>query len=172
VLNAFTQKQSGFSLIELLIGIVIVGILMAIAAPSFQTSTRNAQIRNAAESIANGMQRARAEAVALNKDVAFSLVGTDTSWTVSVVTPASGIESRSGSEGSKGVTRTVTPVGATTVTFDNFGSAKPTNSGGAARLVQVDLTTSGGTQDLRVTVGPGGNVRMCDPNAPSGVSRC
>lgn len=171
MLNAFFQKQSGFSLIELLMGIVIIGILMAIAVPSFQTSARNAQIRNAAESIANGMQRARAEAVALNKDVAFSL-GSGTSWTVSVVTPASGIDSRSSSEGSKDVTRTVTPAGATTVTFNNFGSTNPTNSGGAARLEQVHLTTSGGTQDLRVTVGLGGNVRMCDPNATSGVSRC
>ena len=170
-MNASAHKQSGFSLIELLMGIVIIGILMAIAVPSFQTSARNAQIRNAAESIANGMQRARAEAVALNKDVAFSL-GSGTSWTVSVVTPASGIDSRSSSEGSKDVTRTVTPGGATTVTFDNFGSAKPTNSDSTARLAQVDLTTSGGTQDLRITVGLGGNVRMCDPNATSGVSRC
>lgn len=171
-MNASAHKQSGFSLIELLIGIVIIGILMAIAVPSFQTSARNAQIRNAAESIANGMQRARSEAVARNMDVAFTLAA-DSSWTVSVVTPSSEIETRSSNEGSKGVTRTVIPAGATTVTFNNFGNAKTTNSDGTARLAQVDLTTSGGTQNLRVTVGLGGNARMCEPNAPThSVSAC
>lgn len=161
-------KPLGFSLVELMIGIVIMGILAAIAVPSFQTWTRNSQIRNAAESIANGLQKARAEAVSRNTNVTF-ILGTDSSWTVSVVTPASVIEQRLGTEGSKNVTRTVLPVGATTITFNNFGIVV-TNADASASLTQVDLTAVGGTQNLRVTIGVGGNARMCDPNLAIGTS--
>lgn len=170
VLNTFQKfKSFGFSLIELMIGIVIMAILAAVALPSFQTMLRNSQIRNAAESIQNGLQKARAEAVARNTNTSFTL-GTDSSWAVSVVTPASGIESRSANEGSKDVTRTVLPAGATAVTFNNFGAVAP-NADASASLTQVDLAAAGGSQNLRVTIGIGGNAKMCDPNAPASSAR-
>ena len=169
MLNALPiTRPSGFSLVELMIGVVIMGILAAVAVPSFQAWTRNAQIRNAAESITNGLQKARAEAVARNTNVAFTL-GTDSSWTVSVVAPASTIEQRLSTEGSKNVTRTVTPVGATTITFSNFGTVTG-NADLSVPFTQVDLVATGGNQNLRVTIGAGGNARMCDPNLVAGTS--
>ena len=158
----------GFSLVELMIGISIIAILMALAMPSFQSWIRDIQIRNAAEAITSGLQRARAEAVARNTSVAFAL-GTDSSWTVSVVTPAATIESRSSNEGSKDTTRTVLPAGATTVTFNNLG-AIVANNGGSASLTQVDLTAVGASRNLRVTIGVGGNAKMCDPSLAAGTS--
>lgn len=148
-----------------MIGIAILAILLGLAVPSFQAWLQNTQIRNAAESITNGLQRARAEAVARNTNIAFAL-GADSSWTISVVTPASVIESRSSTEGSKNVTRTVLPAGATTITFNNLGGVAPA----ANSLAQVDLASVGGSQNLRVTIGVGGNARMCDPNLASGSS--
>lgn len=151
-----------------MVGIVIMGILAAVAVPSFQAWTRNAQIRNAAESITNGLQKARAEAVARNTNVAFTL-GADSSWTVSVVAPAAVIEQRLSTEGSQNVTRTVTPVGATTITFSNLGIVVA-NADASAPFTQVDLVATGGSQNLRVTIGVGGNARMCDPNLVAGTS--
>ena len=169
VLNACPiAKSLGVSMVELMVGIVVIGILSGLAMPSFQTWIRNSQIRNATESIANGIQRARAEAVARNTDTAFAL-GTDSSWTVSVVTPASVIEQRLSNEGSRNVTRTVLPVGATTITFNNLGVVV-TNADASASLTQVDLVAVGGSQNLRVTIGVGGNSKMCDPNLASGTS--
>lgn len=170
--------SSGFSLIELLIGIAIMAILAGLAMPSFQAWLQNTQIRNAAESVQNGLQRARAEAVARNTNVAFTL-GTDSSWTISAVTPASLIEQRLSTEGSKDVTVMVSPVAVpplTTVTFNNFGGVvQPTNADGTAPFTQVDFDSSmlaaAESQELRVTIGWGGNVRMCDPNAPIGSPR-
>lgn len=163
-------KPLGFSLIELMIGITIMAILLGVAMPSFQTWLRNTQIRNAAEAITNGLQRARAEAVSRNTNVTFAL-GADSSWTISVVTPATAIESRPSTEGSQNVTRTVLPAGATTITFNNFGGVVA-NADGSASLTQVDLAAVGGNQNLRVTIGVGGNARMCDPNLAAGPRAC
>lgn len=173
MLNTFPKSRPlGFSLVELMIGIVVMAILAGLAMPSFQTWLRNSQIRNAAESITNGLQRARAEAVALNTNVAFVL-GADSSWTISVVTPASVIESRSANEGSRNVTRTAFAAdlitSATTVTFNNFGGVV-VNADASASLARVNLAATGGTQNLRVTIGAGGNARMCDPSLTPGSS--
>lgn len=151
-----------------MIAIAIMGILAGLSMPSFRTWIQNSHIRNATESITNGLQRARAEAVARNTNVAFVL-GADTSWTVSVVNPFSQIDSRPANEGSTTVTRTVTPANATTITFNSFGGVV-TNADNSASLTQIDIAAAGGDQNLRITIGVGGNARMCDPNLAANSS--
>lgn len=89
VLNVRTT-QRGVSLIEFMIGVVVVGILAAVAIPSFKDWIQNAQVRNAAESIVNGLQLARSEAVHLNTMVRFSMNSTtgEVDWEVCAPTPA------------------------------------------------------------------------------------
>jgi type IV fimbrial biogenesis protein FimT len=169
MLNTLT-KSRGFSLIELMVTIAVMAIMASIAIPSFQSWLRNTQIRNAAESVTNGLQRARSEAVARNTRISFTL-GADSSWTINVVTPASVLEQRLATEGSKNVTRTVLPAGATAVTFNNFGQIVA-NANASPPLTQVDLAAVGGSQNLRVTIGAGGNARMCDPNKTTGPRTC
>jgi type IV fimbrial biogenesis protein FimT len=70
------KNQRGFSMIEVAITIAIMGILMATAMPSVGDWIRNTKVRNAAESIQNGMQQARSEAVRRNRPVSFNLVST------------------------------------------------------------------------------------------------
>ena len=176
-MNAFPKtRASGFSLTELMVGVAVMAILSTVAVPSFRTWIQNIQIRTAAESVANGMQRARAEAVARNANVQFVL-GTGSSWTVDyVVKPVPTdppIDSRLSAEGSVNVTRTVSPVGATTITFNNLGTVgvppnQPLNADGTTPVAQVDLAAVGGNKNLRVTIGVGGNAKMCDPSLASG----
>ena len=70
------------TLIELMVGIAVVAIIVMAAMPGFSTWTRNREIRTAAESIQNGLQLARSEALRRNRGVKFSL-GTDSGWQVS-----------------------------------------------------------------------------------------
>ncbi|OAM52124.1 hypothetical protein A7981_01140 [Methylovorus sp. MM2] len=86
--------SSGFSLIELMVGLAILVILLIAGVPALSSWMQNAQIRNEAESIQNALQLARAEAVRRNTVVRFQLVNTiesgcatstqGTSWVVSL----------------------------------------------------------------------------------------
>lgn len=170
-MNGRAQSR-GATMIELLIAIMILAILLGLAVPSFRIWLQNLQIRNAAEAVQNGLQRARGEAVARNANVEFVL-GADSSWVVQIAGGAT-IESRPASEGSRDVTVTATPFGATTVTFNSLGGIRA-NADASATLTQVELDSSRLTAaeswELRVTVGVGGNVRMCDPHIPASNPR-
>ena len=80
-----TRSAAGMTIIELLIGFVIVGVLLALGVPSFSAWLQNLQVRNAAETIFNGLQLARANAVQRNKSVTFTMNGPDSSWSVAIV---------------------------------------------------------------------------------------
>lgn len=69
-------RERGFTIIELMVAIVVLAVLLAIGAPSFATWSQNAQIRNLSESVLNGLQLARAEAVRRNAPVRFQLTTT------------------------------------------------------------------------------------------------
>jgi type IV fimbrial biogenesis protein FimT len=188
VLSAVPKaKFRGFTLVELMMGIVVVGVVATIAVPSFRTWFLNAQVRAAAESISNGLQRARAEAVSRNANVEFILgAGTNTSWTVNYATLAGNpapvnppLDSRASTEGSSDVTRAVLPAGATTLTFNNFGGVVA-NADGSASLTQVDVNAAAldataasrsVKQSLRIIINLGGGARMCDPSLPATNAR-
>jgi type IV fimbrial biogenesis protein FimT len=172
------SRQRGFSLIELLVGLGVMGILLALAMPSYRVWIQNVQIRNAAESIQNGLQRARSEAVRQNQNVEFVLGGPiygPTGWVVQLPGGAGpAIDSRRSSEGSqKVVISNTSPVGATAVTFGVTGRPTATNAPPSLAppppLISVQLgssvLTAAETQSLSVTVSPFGKILMCDPNA-------
>lgn len=84
-----TSLQRGFTLVELLIGLVIVAMLLAMGAPSFSSWIRNTQIRTVSEAVQNGLQLARAEAVRRNTVISFQLVTTlDSSCALSTAGPS------------------------------------------------------------------------------------
>ena len=176
----YRASVNGFSLIELLIGIAMIGILFVLAIPSFSSWIANSQIRNSAEAISNGLQVARGEAIHRNALVRFCLP-TATSWIVTVnevtcsATPpaANIVQQWSAEEGSK-TAQIAAAAGATTVTFNGLGRIAP-NDDGSVSLRQMDFTSSVSSASeirvMRVVIGVGGSVRMCDPNVAAGDPR-
>ncbi len=183
------RKQCGVSLIELMIGIVIVSVLMVMGAPSFSLWMQNTQTRSAAESIQNGLQIARTEAVRRNADVRFNLTdaGGLVAWSVDCVNvtadcPA-GIQTRSGSEGGSNaragisVAALPSPIPAghfnaalaagaglpAGVTFDGIGRVPTANVGTDITRVDVTNAANANVRRMVIVIGTGGQTRMCDP---------
>ncbi len=67
------RKQTGLTLVELMIGVAISALLVLMAAPSLTSMIQNRQIRGIAESISGGLQLARGAAISRNAQVMFSL---------------------------------------------------------------------------------------------------
>jgi len=175
---ARSVKSAGFTLIELMIVVAVLGALVMVGMPSFRQMMKNYEVRVAAESISNGVQRARAEAVSRNASVEFVL-GTGTAWNVNVVGGAN-IESRSSAEGSANAalqaldgSLNVLTIPAT-VTFNSLGQMVANADASAPiRRVNLNATAAGGNQTLRVTIGAGGSARVCDTSLPaSNVRSC
>lgn len=192
------NRRRGFSLIELMITITILVLLILMALPSYSQWLANTRIRNAAESIQNGLQLARSEAIQQNTNARFELGASGASWTVCAL--PSGVSSCSDSAvknpvqtfnaaGGAGDVLIGTQTDTAYAASDKFGTALTSGSGGvtfnalgrpvgygSTSFVRVDASSAQtGTRRLITTITVGGRIRMCDPalardTSPQGCS--
>lgn len=186
------KRTSGFTLIELMIAIVLMGILILLGLPTFGTYMNNALVRSTTESFFAGLQTTRAEAIRRNASVDFVLTNeTDNlESTFDVATPnANGqgwlirtndltafIEGKHVAEGSNRTAAEASAVQITsTVTVVTFNSLGVTVPPGSTATIQFVLSNpadvlerkcvmdGGPIRCLNVTVSTGGQSRICDP---------
>ena len=186
------RLQRGFNLIELMIGIAILGVLVTLGLPNMSAWLQNAQVRTAAEGVMSGLNLARSEALRRNTTVRFqftttlnsscALSTTGKNWVVSQADPTGLcdvspsettapqiIQSKSSVEGTTNAI--ITATGGSQVSFNGLGRTT-----GAGNMTAIDVTNSTGgacqgtdgvgggpMRCLRVQVTSGGQVRMCDP---------
>ena len=183
--------QHGATLIELLIGITILAILLALAIPAFSSWIASTRIRTVAESFQNGLQLARNEALRSGTNIEFIVTGT-TGWAVqdpkqtascvadlTLPQPAWVVQTKSAAEASNNITVDAVPAASVCVTFTSLGrvSRDATNSflnaDGSTALTQLDVRSPSvsETRALSLVISPGGLVKMCDPAASVGDSR-
>ena len=165
------SPAAGFTIIEVLITIVVLGVLIAMAVPTFGEWLQNQQLRAAADASLNGLQVARSEAIRRNLPVQIAFAPPLSGWQVTEQPPVlTFIQGRDANEGSPNAQLTAAPGGATTVTFTPLGGVG-TNADGSAALTRLDITNplggacapGGPMRCLRVVISAGGTVRMCDP---------
>ena len=173
-------------MIEIAVVLVIIGVLLAFAAPSITAWVRNTQVRNVATSLQAGLHRARSEAIRRNVQVSFSLVtttatldntcaltNTGASWVVSRQNPAGQcatdvsetaapriVEKHAGAVRSGDITVAATDGGgaaSSAVVFNGFGRVV---NGNAITQIQV-ASAQGADNNMRLLIGVGGTVQMC-----------
>jgi type IV fimbrial biogenesis protein FimT len=170
----------GFTLIELMIGLTLVALLLMLALPSFSTMLANQKLRAQAESIANGLQTARAEAV--KRNVAVQFVTTDDNATidalVNTLTPGAGgqnwvVRATTGPavyeyvEGKNMASGAAMTGSVPSITFNGLGQTDLTTTATyqvTSSQGGLCVAVGGSMRCLNVTVSPGGQVRMCDPS--------
>jgi type IV fimbrial biogenesis protein FimT len=184
------RAARGFSLIELMVALVIIGVFITMGLPAFSRFLQNTQIRNAAEITMSGINLARAEAIRRNTVVRFQLVSNLTSgcsisaaalnWVVSLADPTGAcdaapsetvapqiVQKRSSSEGSRNAV--ISTTGGAAIVFNGLGRV----SGGLG-ITQLNFSnitgtcehldaTNGTMRCLQVRVSAGGQVKLCDP---------
>jgi prepilin-type N-terminal cleavage/methylation domain-containing protein len=184
-------RAVGFTLIELLIGLAIAALLLVLALPGYTLWVADAQIRNAAESIASGMRYAQGQAIARNAAVEFVIDITPGTggWTATLASGGPALQQAVFAEGSRNVTFVVLDYagGASKkVTFSSLGgirlnsvSGLPENIDASSALVQVQIGSPvAGARNLNVLVGGKSTfagqlnqsktgIKICDPKWPA-----
>ena len=193
-------RQSGFTIIELLVGITILAIILGLGAPAMGSYLQNSKLGSAAASYHAALQLARTEAVRRNIQTQFvmtdsSLAGGDPantigtnangrSWMVRASGPAPAnfiqIDKKTSSEGEGSVVapslvvQGTGPAGfAGIVAFNGFGNTIDNQP------YRIDISNPaagvcapvGPVRCRSLVVTPGGQINACDPAAPVGDSR-
>jgi len=172
-------RQKGLTLIELMTTLSIASVLAAVATPSFTGFLRNTEVRGSSESMLQGLQFARTEAIRRNRQICFDWSGTGTGWIVSsncVNLPGSVpvsqvIQSQPNREGSVTSVVALSPTSSQRVTFNGYGRVVPNIVGGAS-ITQIDITSNAATMRRRILVSAGdssGRLFVCDPTAAAGT---
>jgi type IV fimbrial biogenesis protein FimT len=156
----YLRRQQGVTLIELMVTLVILVILATIGMPSFTSFLRNTELRSSSESVYQGLQLARAEAVRRNARVRF-VIGAGTGWTVATDAGTT-LQSKPPHEGGQNVSLTFTPTNGTRVTFNSYGRVVA-NADASSPLTRIDFTATGGSVSRRINIETGGNISLCDP---------
>ena len=179
------MRPRGFSLVELLIAVALLGLLLGLGMPAMSTWVSNAKTRTVSDALQNGLRLAQAEAVRRHRQVVFfrtadALCGnaavpsaSGNFWVVRSVAMITGDPVETVQCGQLGeVASGVTVTGPTALCFSGAGrqvaNADPGLGGTACVLPTTatsafDVANAHGDRPLRVLVTLAGSVRLCDP---------
>ncbi len=186
--NAARSTQAGVSLVEVLTVVAVVGILAALALPSFQEQFSRSRMRSAGEQLRADLNLARSEAVKRDRNVVMSFkLNPDTSWCYGMhlltacdcaVTDVTNTNYcfLDRDAGNVPVAAVVTSTDFRNITFDavpfggqlTFSSVRPSLAASSATLISTDSDAR-----IRLVVSGLGRVRFCSPSSSlSGYPAC
>jgi type IV fimbrial biogenesis protein FimT len=188
-----TRRLRGFTLIELVVVMAIIGILAVLSLPSFGTWMANSRIRTVAEALQNDLRKAQSEAVLRNRQVAFVLTNSTATAGSAIVANATArnwaiyrvpLLSSADVEGEDSFVQanvqasnsdTTITGDAATICFNSVGrlvtqSTAIADAGGTTCTaptttapIAFNIQNATADRPLRVLLYLGGQIRMCDP---------
>lgn len=146
----YSRYYQGFTLIELMVVMVVIGVLVTVGIPSFRTLMANNQVNNAANELLYAIQLARSEAIERNQMVSLCPSSDKTSctangnwhvgWIIFLDNAANGV--RDSSEEiirvQDALDSTVTMTGPTSIQFATGGYLEPV----ATKTISASATGS------------------------------
>ena len=197
-----TRRKRGFTLIELLLVIAVMGVLLAVGLPQYAIWAQNLRVRGATEAVQNGLQMARATALARNTQAILVFRPNSLSYFVYTVpnpgTPPSDMQDpdadtpllvdmvrrHNQADDAGGTTGTfyddagLPSLVTYMVTFSPLGSVVA-NPDGSARLSRIEIKSAAASPDpairkLEIRINAGGSTRTCDPQVtdPADLRKC
>ena len=174
------KRHRGFTLLELMVGLTLVGMMLVAGLPSFTTFLRNSEVRSTAESISNGLRVSRAEATRLNRTVSFTIAGGgDPTGRSTSFDPDDGnaraapaADRINRAEAGLNARAVVAPANAVAVTFNGLGRLISPSPIATPNLQQIDMTSTVAGEARRCAFTPticaasdlrsrSGDARMC-----------
>ncbi|MFA7503343.1 MAG: GspH/FimT family pseudopilin [Burkholderiaceae bacterium] len=184
------RASAGFTLLELMFTVAILGALIVIAVPSFEQMMASRQATAAAQSLASALRKAQAEATRLNRNVEVLMTSSEpspanvasaapaapataTAWMVRVQGATNADEFLAGESRERFGKGISTAGNLQSVAFTPMGRVVDISSGAPVmfaepRIVQFNHVA----QSMRFCtyVTPGGSIRVCDSAAAAGTN--
>lgn len=186
------RSHAGFSLVELLVGVAVLAMLLALGLPSMGDYLANTKVRALANNLVVSLQFARTEAIRQNGGVDLVLT-TDTPSDAAAASPTASttgpnwmvrslggttstyslLEGRTAADGSQRagggspVVISSSLGGSATLAFNGLGATVPAGTSATFSFSNPSggncASAGGPIRCLRVQVSPGGQIRLCDP---------
>ncbi|WP_116475057.1 GspH/FimT family pseudopilin [Zobellella maritima] len=163
------KSQSGLTLIELLVGMLVLAVLLSIAVPSFQTLRQQYTVRSAGMAIYADLQLARSEAVQRNKDITVCFSGSGTAnWSYQINDLVDSSDCSGGiNEIIESTNSQHYPVVTLTSSYGHL-TFKPRRN----TLTSGNVTLSNGSQSMLVKTWNNSIIRTCSDSDLLGVPAC
>lgn len=186
------RRELGFSLIEVVVTMAVLALILFAAVPSIGAWVDNTRIRNVADSLQNGLQMARGEAVRRNQNISLWLVAMDDpavlsndcapssasgSWVISINSPIGHcadapsttsspmlVTGRPAADGGRVAVTALQSDASTAATSVTFdGFGRVVNADAIRRIDVRGISDGASHRNLRLDLSAGGQIRMCDP---------
>lgn len=151
ILERIMRKQSGFTLMEMIITVAIIGIIMAGVVPNMIGWRNNARLSQAARQVYSDLQGARSRAIKTNRTVQIVFDNAADTYSVNGTTRRlpGGIEMDSAVFNAQGDG---------TASFNNYGFGRDNQN--ADNGGQIVISLAGGSRSSTISVFPSGNIRI------------
>jgi len=165
------RAPKGFTLVEMMVAIAILGILVTIAAPSFNSFFDRYRVKRAADTVSAFLINTKSEAIKRNATVRTVFKSSSSGWCAGMTTAGTcdctvadscqidGVDRLIRGGDFKGVTLTSPADGA----MFSFTSLR-----GAANSGNAQVQSADGLQ-VRVVVAGTGRIRLCSPSGTGNV---